>query len=144
MWEERDFNSTREESFEEDAKHCKHHCPLRWKADWLYELSTLSPTLLQERDPGLEIGSSEIDCFSLGGLMTRYLGATTKHAVDLLLIDVEGFDWNVLRGLDLALHAPKMIIYEQKVLQPEDKAAANKYLRSHGYSVRLESDNVEV
>ncbi len=49
-------------------------------------------------------------------------------AVDLLVLDVEGFELNVLRGIDFSRHAPKFVCVEAW-----DLAQIESYLRENGY-----------
>ena len=53
-----------------------------------------------------------------------------KHkvaAVDLLILDVEGAEWDVLAGLDFAHHAPRFLVVEE-----QDATIAN-FLAARGY-----------
>jgi hypothetical protein len=54
-----------------------------------------------------------------------------KHAidqVDLLLLDVEGAELEVLKGLEFDRHAPRMIVAEDTYTD-----AVADYLSKHGY-----------
>jgi FkbM family methyltransferase len=54
-----------------------------------------------------------------------------RHGVtkfDLLVIDTEGYDWKVLRQVDLARYTPKIVIYEHKCLSAEEKVQAERHL----------------
>jgi FkbM family methyltransferase len=53
--------------------------------------------------------------------------------IDVLLIDTEGYDWQVLRQLDLSRYSPYIIFFEHKFLSPEDKAASREFLS--GYEI---------
>jgi len=55
--------------------------------------------------------------------------------VHLLHIDTEGYDFEVLKTIDLASAAPAAILIEYKHLPDGDKAELLHHLRSHGYSV---------
>ena len=48
--------------------------------------------------------------------------------IDALLIDTEGYDWRVLRQLDLGKYQPRVIFIEHKHLSVEDKAAVRTFL----------------
>jgi hypothetical protein len=62
--------------------------------------------------------------------------------IDLILIDTEGYDLKILKMIDFRRFRPKLIIYEQELLSPEDKAAAHSLLRSYGYVVHpIEMNN---
>jgi FkbM family methyltransferase len=64
-----------------------------------------------------------------------------KHELfelDLLVVDVEGADWHVLRGIDLDAWQPVLVIYEHFHLTPADREAARAHLDSAGYATREE------
>jgi FkbM family methyltransferase len=54
----------------------------------------------------------------------------------LLHIDTEGHDYEVLKTLDFAAHAPVAIFVEHKHLADTEKRKMVRFLRKHGYSVR--------
>ncbi len=56
--------------------------------------------------------------------------------VHLLHVDVEGFDFEVLKSLDFSRHAPVAAFIEHKHLTPEDREAMAGVLRANGYAVR--------
>jgi len=83
------------------------------------------------------IASEEVPCEPLTEVLER--NRITK--VDLLHIDTEGYDYEVLKQVDLKTSPPKAILYEHKHLSNEDKKAAKKLLSGAGY--RLQSDDVD-
>ena len=56
--------------------------------------------------------------------------------VHLLHVDVEGFDFEVLKSLDFSRHAPVLIFIEHKHLAADDRDAMARLLAGNGYSVR--------
>jgi len=61
-----------------------------------------------------------------------------KHGlaqIDLLQIDVEGYDWKVLRTLDLGKVAPSIIQFESGHLSIADCDNAVRYLTQHDYEI---------
>jgi FkbM family methyltransferase len=53
--------------------------------------------------------------------------------VDLLLLDTEGFDWEILRQVDLAEIHPRLVVYEHFHLSAEDRAACRAAMEAAGY-----------
>lgn len=53
--------------------------------------------------------------------------------LDLLAIDVEGFDFEVVKQIDALPSLPKMIYFEHRHLSDEDYRAAVAFLRERGY-----------
>lgn len=65
-------------------------------------------------------------------------GLLAKHKIDqihFLQIDVEGYDYEVLKCVDLGNSPPAAILVEYKNLSPEHKAAMLALLRQNGYRV---------
>jgi FkbM family methyltransferase len=61
-----------------------------------------------------------------------------KHGLeklDLLLTDTEGYDWEILKTIDLTRFRPRLAIYEHYHLSPDDRAACLDHFRAAGYSV---------
>jgi FkbM family methyltransferase len=55
--------------------------------------------------------------------------------VHLLHVDTEGHDYEVLKTVDFARHAPLLIYVEHKHLSDSEKSEMLQLLRRHGYSV---------
>ena len=60
--------------------------------------------------------------------------------IDLLHIDVEGYDWMVLRQLDLRHFQPAVILFEHKHLSDEAKREAFRFLRDDYAITNLGAD----
>jgi FkbM family methyltransferase len=61
-----------------------------------------------------------------------------KHDVtrlDLLLIDAEGYDWNIIRSIDLSIRHPRLLIYEHEHLPEADRARCEGMVREAGYEL---------
>lgn len=59
-----------------------------------------------------------------------------KHALtrlDLVHVDTEGYDYEVLKQVDLGRWAPAVVLYEHKHLRPDERTAAERLLEEHGY-----------
>ena len=74
----------------------------------------------------------EVEVCTLSEVLRRN-GIRDLH---LLHIDTEGHDYEVLKTLDLAKHAPVMIFVEHKHLPNTQKAEMLQLLLENGYSVR--------
>jgi FkbM family methyltransferase len=90
--------------------------------------------------PGLDdlIETEEVECITLEDL----LGDIPAQQVDLLQIDVEGYDHEIVRMLDFARFAPSIIRFEHKHLRPEDYDVTVRRLVEHGYRVAEEGPDV--
>jgi FkbM family methyltransferase len=58
--------------------------------------------------------------------------------VDLLLIDAEGYDWELVNAIDFERRSPRLLIYEHYHLDPEERAACQAYLEGRGYETMEE------
>ena len=66
----------------------------------------------------------------------RFKSLLAKHGlerVELVVIDTEGFDWQIIQSIDLALQAPALLVYEHFHLSPDDRAACRAHLEAAGY-----------
>jgi len=67
--------------------------------------------------------------------LSEVLNKNGIRDVHLLHIDAEGYDYEVLKTIDLAGAAPAAILLEHQNLSAGDKAELVQLLRRHGYSV---------
>jgi FkbM family methyltransferase len=58
--------------------------------------------------------------------------------VDLVLVDTEGYDWEIIRNIDLAASKPRLVVYEHFHLSREDRAACRAHLGDFGYETMEE------
>ncbi len=95
-------------------------------------------TLLSHRQfiPDLDshLRSEDIECVALNDLLAE---ADADH-IDLLQIDVEGYDHELIRVLDFERFAPSIVRFEHIHLTPEQHEASIERLIDHGYAVCLE------
>ena len=64
-----------------------------------------------------------------------------KHdvaAIDLLLVDTEGYDHEILKGVDLDRWQPRLLIYEHYHLSPAERDACRERLAGFGYETMAE------
>lgn len=78
------------------------------------------------------IVQEEVACILFASLVQKH----RILRVDVLVIDVEGYDFEILRQFDFERMKPSLVMYEHINLSPDDKQAAVALLRSHGYEVR--------
>lgn len=77
---------------------------------------------------------TEVPCLTFDTLCAKHgLGQ-----VDLLLVDTEGYDYEVLRTIDFQRHRPALVIYEHYHLSEDDQASAQHELRGAGYETMSE------
>ena len=83
------------------------------------------------------ITSEEVRCEPLADTLAR--NGITR--IDLIHIDTEGFDFEIIKQLDLTEQAPRAILYEHTHLSELDKVTAKRLLRHAGYHIQRVSDD---
>lgn len=66
-----------------------------------------------------------------------------KHNIesfDILICDVEGYDWNILKQIDFSVYRPKFIRLEYINLTEEEKKLTEQKLKDNGYIVEIGQD----
>lgn len=80
-------------------------------------------------DDGME--AIKVPCMTMSALLEKHGWA----AVDILLIDTEGQDYEVLQTLDFGRSKPTIIQFEHGHLAPSEIDGAIALLHSHGYQI---------
>jgi FkbM family methyltransferase len=73
----------------------------------------------------------EVETASLTSILDSYLETNIFKDFNLLVIDVEGFELNVLKGLDFTIYKPQFILCESRSI--DEKEIIEKYLINFGY-----------
>lgn len=74
----------------------------------------------------------EVPCVSFNRLCAEHLGG---RALDILVIDTEGFDGEILAMVDWTIHRPKVIQFERKHIPGPDFDQLRQKLRGMGYAI---------
>lgn len=90
-----------------------------WKHQ--HEIPDFSKYLVQE----------EVECVTLQTLLDQH----NVSKVDVFHIDTEGFDFSIIKQIDLDKFKPSIIKYEHKHLIESDQWDSWRYLEKHGYFV---------
>ena len=64
-----------------------------------------------------------------------------KHDVselDLVLVDTEGYDFQIVKGIDLTTRHPRLLVYEHFHLSAEDRERCAQHVREQGYETMEE------
>jgi FkbM family methyltransferase len=64
-----------------------------------------------------------------------------RHGIerlDLLVIDAEGYDWEIVRAIDFEARRPQLLVYEHYHLRPDERSASAAHLRERGYETMEE------
>ena len=109
---------------------------------WSKGLGTFYPDVLLKHRwliPRLKnyIVKERVPCISLKQLFERH--GVTK--IDLLMIDTEGYDFEIIKQLDFDIIKPNIIIYEHKHLKSHDKIICEQLLTRQRYSLSRHFSN---
>jgi FkbM family methyltransferase len=102
---------------------------------WFDQLGSLDRNhIVKHLDGVLEpfIIECKVQVFPLSDVLTR----NRIQEVHLLHVDTEGHDYEILRTIDYAKHAPLSIFVEHRHLSNVERNEMLHLLRKHGYSVR--------
>jgi FkbM family methyltransferase len=77
---------------------------------------------------------TEVPCLTFESLCRRHRAGR----VDLLLVDAEGYDWEILRQIDFHARRPRLLIYEHYHLHASDQAQCREHLERLGYETEEE------
>lgn len=75
------------------------------------------------------IASVEVPCLTFETICSR----NAVETIDLVQIDTEGYDYEVIKLIDLERYGPKLLMFEHLHLTPADRDACMAHLRSNGY-----------
>lgn len=104
--------------------------------DW-YDLlgSFRRDVVLSHRDeiPDIEARLRVIDvpCLTFESLCRKH----AVERIDLVHIDTEGYDFEVIKLIDLERWQPAAVLFEHKHLSDDDRAACAAHLAAHGYEL---------
>lgn len=101
---------------------------------WTHGLGSFYQDVLLSHErvvPGLRkyMIEQNVECVSFSTLLDRNAVAT----VDVLVIDTEGFDYQVVKQVDFDRIQPHIIVYEHKHLSRPDRLACRDLLKNQGY-----------
>lgn len=118
-----------------DFFHLKEAADRRGLPDWYDELgSFFKDVVLKHKSaiPDIEqrLQVTQVPCLRFEELCARN-GITQ---VGLLHIDTEGYDFEIIKSIDFERHRPRLLIYEHKHLNDQDRAACRSYLEALGYT----------
>ena len=99
---------------------------------WAEEIGSFDKSHILRHFPTLqdsEILSADMECITLPTLLER----NHVRCVDLLLIDVEGYEVTILNQIDFGVIKPKMIMFEHKHLSDADFCTAKAMFLRNDY-----------
>ena len=83
------------------------------------------------KDPNLWISEETVMCFTLEEILKK----NHISSVDCLVIDTEGYDYEILKAVDIGEINPNLICYEHKHLSDSEQSELVSILEGFHYSV---------
>lgn len=77
------------------------------------------------------ITTEEVECLTFQDLINK----NNIQKLDALLIDTEGYDFEIIKQFDFSLMKPEIIVYEHAGLDRAEKESCEKYLKNLGYNI---------
>ena len=100
--------------------------------DYMYGISSFDKNhLLKHLPKDVPIRSAEVPTLTVATLLTRH--SITK--IDLLQIDVEGYDYEVIKMLDFNVVKPTVINFEHMHIPRPQRWECYRHLAAHGYDL---------
>jgi FkbM family methyltransferase len=101
---------------------------------WYDALATFRREVLLTHSPWIadidsRIATIEVDSLTFESLCRRQ----GIERVDLVQIDTEGYDYEIIRQIDLDKYQPAFILFEHYHLRPDERDECQSYLERHGY-----------
>lgn len=78
---------------------------------------------------------TEVPCLRFESLCRTY----GIQEIDLILIDTEGYDYEVIKQIDFAIHRPRLLVYEHLLLSPGNRERCRAHLEGLGYETMEEA-----
>ncbi len=107
--------------------------------EWYHGLGSFSLEGVLEHDreiPDIErrVVRAEVPCLTFDTLCARH----GIERPDLVAIDTEGYDYEIVRRIDLDRHRPRLLVYEHFHLSPQARADCRADLDRSGYETMEE------
>jgi hypothetical protein len=101
--------------------------------NWAPQVASFDRSLAEAHFPRAELEEITVDCITLDDLLSE----TASDHIDLIQIDVEGYDAEIIRLLDRDRWKPAIVNFEHKHLLRTEHAAALDKLVAHGYRLAV-------
>jgi FkbM family methyltransferase len=81
-----------------------------------------------------QIVQTHVPCLTFSALCAKH----SLESVDLVLLDTEGYDYQILRTIDFSAYRPALVIYEHYHLATSERIASRDYMHQAGYETLVE------
>ena len=80
------------------------------------------------------IATEIVSCLTLSQLIEKY----NVNKIDILMIDTEGYDFEIIKTINFKKIKPLNIIYEHTGLSKNEKIDCENYLKNNGYNIFID------
>lgn len=111
---------------------------------WYDQLGSFDRNHIIKHNAAFEpfIIAEDVHCEILAAVLEKH-GLTSS--IDIIHIDVEGYDYEILKYIDFSSHRLRAILYESVHLSDEDNKAAERLVRNAGYLLqRFDVDTLAI
>ena len=105
--------------------------------NWVSKLSSFDRNItaqVLEVFPEATIASDIIECTTVMALLEKH----NIQQLDLMLIDTEGYDYEIIKTVDWQVVQPEVIVYEHRHLSESDLAESRQLFRDLNYDLFLD------
>ncbi len=104
--------------------------------DWCGGIGTFYPQVLLRHRwviPGIQdyVLREQVKCLSLNSLLEKY----EVQKIELMLIDTEGYDYEIIKQVDFKRLPPAIVCYEHKHLSRAHRSDCERLLNANGYII---------
>ncbi|MBV8159870.1 MAG: FkbM family methyltransferase [Acidimicrobiia bacterium] len=101
---------------------------------WYDALATFRREVIAAHAPWIpdiesRISTIEVPTFTVDSLCETH----DIRTIDLVQMDTEGYDYDVVKQIDLDHYRPAIVLYEHYHLRPGEREACERHLEDHGY-----------
>ena len=107
--------------------------------DWYDGIGSFSVDTVMSHEPDIpdicdRLRSVEVPTLTFDSLCRKH----EIEQVDLLVVDTEGYDWEIISRIDFSRWRPQLVIYEHFHFSPAVRVECARYLGDHGYELMEE------
>jgi FkbM family methyltransferase len=102
--------------------------------EWYDALASFRRDVIVDHAPWIPDIESRVSSIEVPALtMDSLCAAHGIREFDLVQIDTEGYDYEVVKQIDLDKHRPAVVLYEHYHLRPGEREMCEQHLERHGY-----------
>lgn len=108
--------------------------------DWTHGIASVDPFHHLKSNTASEfVVSEKVGAITFDELVNQFYPYST---IDLIQIDVEGFDYEILKQIDLRRYRPKLLKFEHICLSEDHLAKSKRLLEENNYRYFLEAEDI--